>query len=438
MSRHLEQLVETVTESEQGGSAREPGEHDADVLQAVRLQHRVQVQNDPERHDPAINERRHRKQNEPEPAGGGEKRIFRDLNPQAPPRELLLQDLRCLRTQVGDLQPVEQNIITIEPHERIGIKQHCRQCGNKEEIQAQILEQSRLGMPPECKRQRRQDDLHIHPRCRDKDPLPLVAQHPGIGGIAVERGAEDQQHHPHLVALPAKMLAGQAMPELMEHADNSHRQPEVDQIRPGEKLLELRQPLADVFDTHHQEQGGTTRDERHRSHCPCREQPPAAGMQNRQCAVGVPPRESHAQGIPDHRPERLPLPCPALLNQFPSLSGPLADEQLLLMQIVNQSLHIEQCQMHAGLRLLQQVTEFFEGPLTIEQGPDFILLGLELGVLQAAGVFDDGMGHIAILDPLDHDILPPPQRDRLLRGGTHGGRGSGLHGGRERRMKDEG
>ena len=47
--------------------------------------------------------------------------------------------------------------------------------------------------------------------------MPVVGQHPGVGDVAVQAGREHQQHHAHLVALAAEVLARQAVAELVQH-----------------------------------------------------------------------------------------------------------------------------------------------------------------------------------------------------------------------------
>ena len=95
----------------------------ADDFQAVRLQHAVEEPEDRQRDEPAVDGRGDAVGGEEPAAARGQERIGPLAEAEQPRAELSLNHGRRFLPQVRNLQQVGQDVVAVEPHQRVGVEQ---------------------------------------------------------------------------------------------------------------------------------------------------------------------------------------------------------------------------------------------------------------------------------------------------------------------------
>ena len=152
-----------------------------------------------------------------------QKRIFRLFEAQAPLAQLAVENRARLLPQVGNLEDVAEDVVAVVPQQRVGVEHDRAHRADEHHVQADVIEQPRLAEPPDERADRGQHELDVHARRADRRAMPPVGQHPRVGDVAVQAGREHQQHHAHLVALAAEVLARQAVAELVQDLGRRQR-----------------------------------------------------------------------------------------------------------------------------------------------------------------------------------------------------------------------
>ena len=288
-----------------------------------------------------------------------------------------------------------------------------------------------MGVPPQEGGDRGEDQLDIHSRRTDRGPLPLARQHPTVGDVAVETGSEDEEHHPHLMALSPEVLARQAVAELVENLRESEGHGQPDPVARGKELLELRELGTEHVEVHeHQQQRARHQhgDSRQRGNG---KKPAERGVDPVEDPVGIDPPESHRHDVGQPRHPLAPDSLPAALEQLRPLARAVADDEPTAVEgghETGQFLDRDAAGGEAGLELL---LEPLQARLAVEHVEEGILLGAEAEIAQRDRVFHDPPDLPLVGLPRGHEVTAPAQADGArgtrsegIRGGGHGSGGS--------------
>ena len=108
----------------------------------------------------------------------------------------------------------------------IGIEYQGRDARDDHDIPKDLLERPRLHDGPEKGGKRREHQLDINAGGGNQDALVPLRHDPTVAYIDKEVGGKDEQHDANLVHLPAEVLAGQAVAELMDGLDEDRGDPD--------------------------------------------------------------------------------------------------------------------------------------------------------------------------------------------------------------------
>ena len=215
---HVKELAHLPQRHEEQPPKRRRHHDLADDLQMIGHEQSIEEPADRQRHHPAIERRGHRIEGEEHLVPLRQEGVVGRLQAQAPLAQFAAEDRGGLLPQVGDLHQVGEDIIAVVTQQRVGVEDDRGDRGDEHHVEAEVVEERlRLGEPPQEGGDRGDHQLDVHAGRADGRPLPLAGQHPGVGDVAVEAGREHQDHHAHLVAFAAEVLAAQPVAEFVEH-----------------------------------------------------------------------------------------------------------------------------------------------------------------------------------------------------------------------------
>ena len=349
------------------------------------------------------------------------------LDAQAPPRGKPLEDRVGLLPKVWNLEDVGEDVIAVVPHQRIGVEEDRRHAGDEHHVEAELIEDTLMGVPPEIRGDRGDDHLHVHPRRPDRRPLPLVGQHPAVGDVAVEAGGHDEQHHAHLVTLATVVLARQAVAKLVEDLGDPQRRGQVEPVARREELVKLRElrPEDVEVDEHEQQGAGHEhqgRDDRRRG-----EQPAEPGIEPLEQPVWVDAAKPHRHDVGKPGRPLPPDPLPPPLEELRPLPRPVADHEARTVQRGDKPRQFVDRDPPRRKPALKLLLERFEARLAVEHLEQCVFLRPEPEVVQRDRIFDDPPG-LALVDlPVHDEVAPATQRNA-----AGGARTKGVGGGHGR------
>src|SRR5947207_1325126 len=103
----------------------------------------------------------------------------------------VLQVLIAAVPKIGNFQPVGQDVITVEAHQRIAVEDDSADAADNHQAQAQVVDKWLAGgVPPDKSGNSGDDQLHINPREADDNALPLAGQGPSVGDVAIKTGRQ--------------------------------------------------------------------------------------------------------------------------------------------------------------------------------------------------------------------------------------------------------
>ena len=103
-----------------------------------------------------------------------------------------------------------------------------------------MVDDARIGIPPDKRRQRCDHHFDIHAGGPDSRPFPFARKHPAIGDIAVQTRRKNKKHHPHLVALAPKLLARKTVAKFVNHLGDTECNCQIEPVAGAKKLMEFR------------------------------------------------------------------------------------------------------------------------------------------------------------------------------------------------------
>ena len=101
--------------------------------------------------------------------------VRRHLNTQALLQKQIVEIAIGLLTKVRHLEPVRQDVVTVEPHERVGIEHHGAHGTEHHDAQSHVVrERIRWRVPPHERCEGRDDQLNVDACEANDDAFPLV------------------------------------------------------------------------------------------------------------------------------------------------------------------------------------------------------------------------------------------------------------------------
>src|SRR5207244_4047199 len=86
--------------------------------------------------------------------------------------------------QVGDLQPVGQDVIAVVAHQRVGVEHHGADAADDHQTQRQVVdERLTRRVPPDEGGDGGDDQLDVDAGETDEDAPPLARHGPGVGDV---------------------------------------------------------------------------------------------------------------------------------------------------------------------------------------------------------------------------------------------------------------
>ena len=328
------------------------------------------------------------------------------LDAEADGAQGVLQRLIGLLREVGNLQYVGQDVIAVVAQQRVRVEDHRADGGDEHRAQGQVVQQARLGKPPDERGQRGQDQLEVHPRRADRGPLPLVGQHPGIGDVAVQAGREHQQHHAHLVALAAKVLAHQPVAELVQHLGQGQHEHHPDHVLGGEELMEAGELRLKHVELHRDQQHGGQPQQQGRDQGRQREAPADLGIQPVEHRLGIDAAEANRQQVGQPAAPFLPGPLAAAEPELTPLAGRVGEDQPALVQHPDELLQLLDADFLRAELGLEPPLELVEAGPAIQPAEQRVFLLLEAEVLQGNRVLHDPIGPPVVAMPLEGQVGP--------------------------------
>ena len=307
----------------QGCQRQSPTEH----LQPVGLEHLPDKKENRCRDQPAVGCRGDRVEGKQLPLPLRQEGIFWLLDAQAPVAGNAAEDVRRLLAEVGDLQDVRQDVVAVVAEQRIGIEEDGGNARDKHHVEAELIEEPLVAVPPQEGGDGGDDHLDIHPASSDRSPFPLVGQHPAVRHVAVEAGREDEKHHTHLVALAAKPLAGDAVAKLMDHLCDPEGRCQPDPVASGKKLLKLRKLAAKLCEVDRDQQARRTHQHHGRGQRWPAEEPTEPGVELVENLIGVDATKPQSHHVGEPGDPLLPDPLIAAFVELRPLPWSVANHQ---------------------------------------------------------------------------------------------------------------
>ena len=140
-------------------------------------------------------------------------------------------------SQIGNLNKIRQDVITVVAQQRVAIEQNCRNATDQHHIVGKSTDQAGLDIQPDEQRQGCQQQLNHHPHGSYCDSLLFVGKRGGGGGIDVGEGGQGEQDNPHLMHLAPPLFHRKGMAELVEDFHQGVDQPEQQQITRRKELV---------------------------------------------------------------------------------------------------------------------------------------------------------------------------------------------------------
>src|SRR5262249_39066146 len=132
-------------------------------------------------------------------------RLRLSLDPQAVLRHEPLQVAVGTVAEVGDFQPVGQDVIAVVAHQRVAVENHGADAADDHEAEAQVVDERLAGaVPPDEGGDGGNHQLDVDAGARDDDALPFVGQGPGVGDVAIHGRRQAQYQKAHLVHFAAE------------------------------------------------------------------------------------------------------------------------------------------------------------------------------------------------------------------------------------------
>ena len=313
-------------------------------------------------------------------------------------------------SQVGDLDNVGQYVVAVVTEQGVGVEHDRAHRGDENYVQADHIQQSRLGEPPDVGGNRGNNHLDVHTGRADGRALPLVGQHPGIGNVAIQTRCEHQDHHAHLVALAAKMFAGQAVAELVNNLGQAqyHSQPEgVDRI---EKLVKTRQFRVEDVEIHgYQRQGregqGYAEDQGRSG-----KQPSQLGVKPCQQPLGVDALKADTEYVAGRAHDLFTAAFVAAFAKLCALAGYRGDYQAATVQHAHELLQFFERDLLRRELGLEPVLQLVETDLAVELLQDGVFFFLEAIVVQPYGLLHNPIALAQIVLLLCRQVWPLTDR----------------------------
>ena len=130
--------------------------------------------------------------------------------------EVLLEVHRPLH-EVGNLEQVRQDVVPVEPHERVGVEQHRRERGGEHRVVRDLLGQAAvLRAQPDERGAGGDEELKEHPARAHGHALPLVVERPSARSVHERRREQHEQHDAELGHLTAEAFTDQPVPGLVD------------------------------------------------------------------------------------------------------------------------------------------------------------------------------------------------------------------------------
>ena len=132
--------------------------------------------------------------------------------------------------EVGQVQRVTQDVITVEVQQRVGIKQQRRHTGHKHGDKSQVAQQPGLQVEPQQQGQCGQRQLHHDAHGSYRCALVALAKAGRGRGVHIGHRSQHKQANAGLVHLATPVAYRQRMPEFMQRLDAGKRQPGQKQV----------------------------------------------------------------------------------------------------------------------------------------------------------------------------------------------------------------
>ena len=146
------------------------------------------------------------------------------MKPREPAADAATQIAEGARSQVWDPERVAQEIVAVEPDERVEVDEESDGGSGHDDERQRVGPHGRACEPPSQDGQGPENQLDVGAGKRHQKPLRLLGEEPGVAHVAVEGKLEVDEEEAHLPDAAAKVLAGQAMRELVHDRDEEDGQ----------------------------------------------------------------------------------------------------------------------------------------------------------------------------------------------------------------------
>ncbi len=362
------------------------GEQNADRSETVLIEEEVKQPDDAEEDDPAIDGTEDGVEDE----GGGAFGVGGHLGFEA--KEILLEvaseELAAFGHEVGYFEGVGEEVIAIITHEGIGIEEEGGDGAGDHDVEGDLIEEA-IGrrVEPDESGEGGDDEFRDDSASVDPESRGAGGNHPGVAGVAIEAGGDDEEHDAHVGDFRAEVFGGEAMAELVEDFGDDEDAVEDEEVLPTEEVVgEIDEAVGveeDVVEGEgDEEEGGKT-----------------GGGAVDEFADGFVEEGEKAVGVEEGELEKEEVLCEflkafsfggdALFGEPFGVAETFANEEVGFVEHADEAEDVLDGEAGGGELLLEGGEEVTGVFVAVELGDEEMLDGLEAEVAEGGGVFDD-------------------------------------------------
>ena len=319
-----------------------------------------------------------------------------------------------LGPEVGDFQPVAEDVVTVETHQRVCVEQHRHHRGGEHDVVAEGVDESRRRVHPDEDGDRADEQLDVHPGGGDADPRPAGGKSPGRAGIDVSQRSDQGKHaDAPLRNGRAEALGDDTVPELvdqLQRGEGDDQEQPVGRENGGAGGLGQFAPVGGDLDP------GPDQDQHPDDHRKRRAGPVEPRADKPEKGIGIAQRNFQEEHFLDDLLGFLLLLIGRMLEPPFVLTGALGFQQFVIDRPAQQALGLAFVEGFPSHRPRAGGKGFAERPGAIEGLEKAKLGGSDLEIFPGGNVLEDVTGTAGRFVKRETQFLPQPRTDgRQLR-----------------------